>query len=56
VIDTFGSVRGFIDTAKAAMGLYPDPQAAEMLSEPARPVHSFNPLVQIQTEQVESNA
>jgi hopanoid biosynthesis associated radical SAM protein HpnH len=56
VIDTFSSVRGFIDTAKAAMGLYPDPQAAEMLSEPVRPVHSFNPLVQIETEQVESNA
>ncbi|MEO8725682.1 MAG: adenosyl-hopene transferase HpnH [Acidobacteriaceae bacterium] len=49
VLDTFSSFGGFLKTAKAAMGLYPDPQAAEMLSETVTPVHAFNPLVQIKS-------
>jgi hopanoid biosynthesis associated radical SAM protein HpnH len=59
VIDTFSSFGGFVKTAKAAMGLYPDAQAAEMLSETVTPVHAFNPLVQIENrtnQPQESNA
>ncbi len=51
VIDTFASLRGFFSTAKAAMGLYPDSGAQELLHEDARPVHAFNPLVQIHSGQ-----
>ena len=48
VIDTFSSFGGFVATAKAALGLYPDPQASQLLNEQYTPVHSFNPLVQIE--------
>src|SRR5437660_834717 len=48
VIDTFSSFGGFVATAKAALGLYPDPQAAQLLNEQYTPVHSFNPSVQIE--------
>jgi hopanoid biosynthesis associated radical SAM protein HpnH len=47
---TFGSLRGFVATAKAYMtGEYKDENARALLNEPARPVHSYNPFVQIQS-------
>ena len=47
---TFGSLKGLYDTAKATMfGLYPDKGALDLLNEPVKPVHSFNPLVKIET-------
>ena len=48
VDDTFGSLRGFIDTVKATFALYPDEDALAELDRPVRPVYSYNPLVQIQ--------
>lgn len=50
VNDTFGSLRGLLDTAKATFfTAYKDQGALEMLNEPVRPVHSYNPLVQIKS-------
>ncbi len=47
---TFGSLRGFVATAKATLsGAYKDESARALLNEPARPVHSYNPFVQIQS-------
>ena len=48
VDDTFGSLRGFADTVKATFSLYPDKDALTDLDRETRPVHSYNPLVQIQ--------
>jgi hypothetical protein len=36
---------------KASFSLYSDPSALAMLNEPVRPVHSYNPLVQIETRE-----
>jgi hopanoid biosynthesis associated radical SAM protein HpnH len=48
VNDTFSSLRGLWETAKASLfPRYPDPAASDLLREPVRPVHEFNPLVQI---------
>ena len=47
VDDTFGSMRGFMDTVKATFSLYPDKDALADLDHPVRPVYSYNPLVQI---------
>jgi hypothetical protein len=47
VDDTFGSLRGFADTVKATFSLYPDKAALADLEREVRPVHSYNPLVQI---------
>ena len=47
VDDTFGSLRGFADTVKATFSLYPDKDALTDLNREVRPVHSYNPLVQI---------
>jgi len=47
VNDTFGSLRGFADTVKATFSLYPDKDAFADLDREMRPVHSYNPLVQI---------
>ena len=47
VDDTFGSLRGFVDTVKATFSLYPDKDALADLEQPVRPVYSYNPLVQI---------
>jgi hopanoid biosynthesis associated radical SAM protein HpnH len=45
---TFNSLRGLWATAKATFSsVYADPDAQEMLNEPSKPVHSYNPLVQI---------
>jgi hopanoid biosynthesis associated radical SAM protein HpnH len=50
VNDTFSSLRGFWDTVRATLSSgYKDPQALELLEEPIRPVHEFNPLVQIES-------
>src|SRR5438270_417610 len=38
----------FLGKAKTRLGLYPDPQASQLLNEQYTPVHSFNPLVQIE--------
>jgi hopanoid biosynthesis associated radical SAM protein HpnH len=47
---TFGSLKGLWETAKAMMNLYPDKGALDLLNEPVKPVHSFNPLVQINAQ------
>jgi hopanoid biosynthesis associated radical SAM protein HpnH len=47
VNDTFGSLRGFADTVKATFSLYKDKDALSDLDREVRPVHSYNPLVQI---------
>ncbi|MGB7434964.1 MAG: adenosyl-hopene transferase HpnH [Candidatus Acidiferrum sp.] len=45
---TFSSLKGFLATAKAEMfSRNHDEGALELLNEPAAPVHSYNPLVQI---------
>jgi hopanoid biosynthesis associated radical SAM protein HpnH len=55
VNDTFGSLRGFADTVKATFSLYPDKDALTDLDREVRPVHSYNPLVQI-SSQMEAHA
>jgi hopanoid biosynthesis associated radical SAM protein HpnH len=45
---TFSGLRGIWAAAKSAFaGKYEDSDALAMLNEPAKPVHAFNPLVQI---------
>jgi hopanoid biosynthesis associated radical SAM protein HpnH len=51
VNDTFSSLRGFLATVRATFSLYRDPAALKLLDEPVRPVHAFNPLVQIEGPQ-----
>jgi hopanoid biosynthesis associated radical SAM protein HpnH len=47
---TFSGLGGLWATVKAEFSTtYADQDALEMLNEPVRPVHSFNPLVQIET-------
>jgi len=47
---TFSGLRGLWATVKASLSTtYADPDALSMLNEPAKPVHSYNPLVQIDT-------
>jgi len=54
VNDTFGSLRGFAATVRAALfNRYPDGGALRLLEEETRPVHSFNPLVQIEASPAE---
>jgi hopanoid biosynthesis associated radical SAM protein HpnH len=49
VHETFHSWRGFWNTTRATIfNNYEDHGALELLREPVRPVHSFDPLVQIQ--------
>ncbi len=44
----FGSLRGFLAMVRASFfDSYEDQDALLLLDEPARPVHSYNPLVQI---------
>jgi hopanoid biosynthesis associated radical SAM protein HpnH len=46
---TFSGLRGLWSAAKATFGgKYSDADALTLLSEPVKPVHSFNPLVQIE--------
>jgi hopanoid biosynthesis associated radical SAM protein HpnH len=56
VDDTFGSLRGFADTVKATFSLYPDKDALKDLDRDVRPVHSYNPLVQIEAPSTEHSA
>lgn len=43
------SLRGILATAKATLfSSYKDERALELLNEPVRPVHSYNPLVRIE--------
>ncbi|HEU5452019.1 MAG TPA: adenosyl-hopene transferase HpnH [Terriglobales bacterium] len=57
VNDTFGSWNGFWSTVKATFShRYRDPEAQAMLNEPVRPVHAFNPLVQIEQPAQETRA
>jgi len=45
---TFSGLRGIWATARATFsGRYKDPDALALLNEPAKPVHAYNPLVQI---------
>jgi hopanoid biosynthesis associated radical SAM protein HpnH len=47
---TFSSWGGFWNTVRATFSnRYPDKAALRLLEEPVRPVHAFNPLVQIET-------
>jgi hypothetical protein len=55
VDDMFGSLRGFVDAVKATFSLYPDPEALADLDREVRPVHSYNPLIQIDAP-MEANA
>ena len=49
VNDNFGSLRGFLATARASLfNRYKDEEARRLLNQPVRPVHSYNPLVQIE--------
>jgi len=51
---TFSGIGGLWAAAKAAFsGSYADADALQMLNEPVRPVHSFKPLVQIETGKTE---
>ena len=51
VNDIFGSIRGIFDAAKATIfSTYTDAGALKLLQEDAAPVHSRNPLVQLQTK------
>jgi hopanoid biosynthesis associated radical SAM protein HpnH len=54
VNDTFGSLRGLWGEAKARLfSGYKDESALRLLDETTRPVHAYNPLVQIETEVAE---
>ena len=45
---TFSGLRGLWAATKATFsGQYNDPDALALLNEPAKPVHAYNPLVQI---------
>jgi hypothetical protein len=49
-VDYTLSLRGLWAAAKAGLsGGYQDPDALALLNEPVKPVHAFNPLVQIQS-------
>jgi hopanoid biosynthesis associated radical SAM protein HpnH len=55
---TFSGWRGLWATVRASLSTtYSDPNALAMLNEPVKPVHSYNPLVQIETSkgQLEEN-
>jgi hypothetical protein len=46
---TFSGLGGLWATIKAGLSTtYADADALEMLNEPVKPVHAFNPLVQIE--------
>jgi hopanoid biosynthesis associated radical SAM protein HpnH len=51
---TFSGLRGLWAAAKATFsGEYKDPDALTLLSEPAKPVHAYNPLVQINSSKTQ---
>lgn len=46
----FGSLKGFVAMAKASLfNRYPDQDARALLNEPVKPMHSYNPLVKIES-------
>jgi hopanoid biosynthesis associated radical SAM protein HpnH len=50
---TFSGLGGLWATVKSMLGgSYEDAEALNMLNEPAKPVHSYNPLIQIQANEV----
>src|ERR1700722_12600252 len=51
---TFSGLAGLWATIKAGLSTtYTDSDALEMLNEPAKPVHAYNPLVQIDSSKVQ---
>jgi hypothetical protein len=53
----FGSVKGLMAMAKAFLfTTYKDKDALALLNEPTKPVHSYNPLVQIKETHEASQA
>jgi Domain of unknown function (DUF3463) len=47
---TFSSLRGLLATARSMfLSKYADEDALEQLKTPVRPVHAFNPLIQIES-------
>jgi hopanoid biosynthesis associated radical SAM protein HpnH len=55
VNDTFGSLRGLLATARATLlSSHKDEAALKLLREPSRPVHAYNPLVQVQVDVAQS--
>ena len=55
VNDTFGSLRGLLATARATLfSSHKDEGAIKLLQQPTRPVHAYNPLVQVQVEATQS--
>ena len=51
---TFSGLGGLWATIKAGLTTtYADPDAIEMLNEPVKPVHAFNPLVQIEANKTQ---
>jgi hopanoid biosynthesis associated radical SAM protein HpnH len=51
---TFSGLRGLWAATKSAFaGKYEDSDALAMLNEPAKPVHAFNPLVQINSSKTQ---
>src|SRR5712692_1396143 len=51
---TFSGLRGLWATVKAELSTkYDDADALAMLNEPVKPVHSYNPLVQIQPDKTQ---
>ena len=51
---TFSSLRGLLATARATLFTsYKDESARKLLNEPVRPVHSYNPLIQINSSSAE---
>jgi hopanoid biosynthesis associated radical SAM protein HpnH len=54
---TFSGIGGLWATVKSMLaGSYKDAEALHMLNEPAKPVHSYNPLIQIQASEVAAGA
>jgi hopanoid biosynthesis associated radical SAM protein HpnH len=55
VNDTFGSIGGLVRTVRSMLfNKHQDAEALNMLNEHTRPVHSYNPLVRIETAAGES--
>jgi len=54
VDNTFSSFRGFLATARATIfSRYRDDRALAQLKESVRPVHAYNPLVQIEAHEMQ---
>jgi hopanoid biosynthesis associated radical SAM protein HpnH len=54
---TFSGIGGLWATVKSMLaGRYEDPEALDLLKEPAKPVHSYNPLVQIAASEARRTA